>query len=87
MKFINVRELSSKTTKILNEDIKEGKKVIVTKRGKPIAFIIPFEEKLFWLKILLDEASNLLKSSKISEEEALKLLEELRKKIYGKNSD
>lgn len=44
MKFVGIRELKNKTTEVLTY-VKKNGKVIVTSRGKPIATIVPLEEK------------------------------------------
>jgi hypothetical protein len=36
MKFINVREFSSTVTKSLEKTLKRAKKVVITRRGKPV---------------------------------------------------
>ena len=44
MKFVGVRELKNKTTEVLTY-VKKNEKVIVTKRGKPIATIAALNEE------------------------------------------
>jgi len=44
MKFVGVRELKNKTTEVLTY-VKKNEKVIVTKRGKPIATIAALKEE------------------------------------------
>ncbi len=43
MKFIGGRELRNNTGKVLRA-VQEGEKVILTKRGKPVAALVPLEE-------------------------------------------
>lgn len=43
-KFATVRELKNQTTALLRE-AEKGKPVVVTRRGKPVATLKPFEQK------------------------------------------
>ncbi len=43
MKFVGGRELRNNTGKVLRA-VQEGEKVILTKRGKPVAALVPLEE-------------------------------------------
>lgn len=43
MKFVGGRELRNHTGKVLRA-VQEGEKVILTKRGKPVAALVPLEE-------------------------------------------
>jgi prevent-host-death family protein len=43
-KFATVRELKNQTTALIRE-AEKGKAVIVTRRGKPVATLKPFEQK------------------------------------------
>lgn len=43
-KFATVRELKNQTTALIRE-AEKGKSVIVTRRGKPVATLTPFERK------------------------------------------
>jgi prevent-host-death family protein len=43
-KFATVRELKNQTTSLLRE-AEKGKAVVVTRRGKPVATLKPFEQK------------------------------------------
>jgi prevent-host-death family protein len=43
-KFATVRELKNQTTALLRE-AEKGKAVVVTRRGKPVATLKPFEQK------------------------------------------
>lgn len=52
MNFVNVRELHIDTARVLSK-VRKGKKVIVTKRGKPQVIISPiFEDDLKKMTIL-----------------------------------
>jgi prevent-host-death family protein len=83
MKFVNVREFSSSATKLLRDDVEKGQRVVITKRGKPVGLIIPFNDKIAVAEALLEEADSLLKESGLTEADLLKTLEKLRKKIYA----
>jgi prevent-host-death family protein len=43
-KFATVRELKNQTTALLRE-AEKGKAIVVTRRGKPVATLKPFEQK------------------------------------------
>ena len=43
-KFATVRDLKNQTTALIRE-AEEGKAVVVTRRGKPVATLKPFEQK------------------------------------------
>lgn len=43
MKFVNLRELERETGKLI-EQVHNGEKVIITKRGKPQAILFPLSE-------------------------------------------
>ena len=43
-KFATVRELKNQTTALIRE-AEKGKSVVVTRRGKPVATLKPFEQK------------------------------------------
>ena len=83
MKFVNVRELSSTATKLLRDEVEQGKRVVITKRGKPVGLIVPFKDKVAVAEALLEEAETLLKESGLTEAGVLKALEQVRKKIYA----
>lgn len=83
MKFVNVREFSSTATKLLRDDVEKGEKVVITKRGKPVGLIIPFKDKMAVAEALLEEAGSLLKECGLTENDTLKELESVRKKIYA----
>jgi len=77
LQFVGVREFKEKLTRFL------GKKneVVVTRRGKPIARIVPVEkgspeDVLLEIGLILSEAG-------ISKEEALLALEKAGKTVYG----
>ena len=77
MKFIGVRGFKQDAIKYLNE----GNEIVVTKRKKPIARLVPVREKtseMIFLKI-----GRVLNDVGVTEEEALKALDLARKEIYG----
>lgn len=47
MKFATVRDFRANTSKLFNE-LEKQKEVIVTKRGKPIAILLPLSEEEFF---------------------------------------
>jgi len=77
MKFIGVREFKQDAIKYLNE----GNEVVVMKRKKPIARLVPVREKTAEMVFL--EIGRVLNDAGISEKEALKALELARQEIYG----
>lgn len=83
MKFVNVREFSSTATKLLRDDVEKGRKVIITKHGKPVGLIIPFTDKVAVAEALIEEAESLLKESGTMEPDVLKALKKARKKVYA----
>jgi len=77
MKFIGVREFKQDVVKYLNE----GDEIVVMKRKKPIARLVPVREQTAEMIIL--EIGRVLNDAGISREEALKALDLARKEIYG----
>ena len=77
MKFIGVREFKQDAVKYLNE----GDEIVVMKRKKPIARIVPVREKTAEMTLL--EIGRVLNEAGISREEALKALDQARKEVYG----
>ncbi|OPY00039.1 MAG: hypothetical protein A4E60_02523 [Syntrophorhabdus sp. PtaB.Bin047] len=77
MKFIGVREFKQDAVKYLNE----GDEIVVMKRKKPIARLVPVREQTAEMIIL--EIGRVLNDAGISREEALKALDLARKEIYG----
>jgi len=77
MKFIGVREFKQDAIKYLNE----GNEIVVMKRKKPIARLVPVREKTSEMIFL--EIGRVLNDAGVSEEEALKALDLARKEIYG----
>jgi antitoxin (DNA-binding transcriptional repressor) of toxin-antitoxin stability system len=77
MKFIGVREFKQDAVKYLNE----GDEIVVMKRKKPIARLVPVREKTAEMALL--EIGRVLSEAGISREEALKALDQARKEVYG----
>ena len=85
MRFISIREFRDKTSKILRDEIGKKEKIVITKRGKPFAVVSPFtkDDIKLALAAALDDARQILESADVKEDELLKRLENVRKKVYG----
>jgi len=77
MKFVGVREFKQDAVKYLNA----GDEIVVMKRKKPIARIVPVREKT--AEMIFLEIGRVFNEAGISKKEALKALEMARKEIYG----
>jgi antitoxin (DNA-binding transcriptional repressor) of toxin-antitoxin stability system len=77
MKFVGVREFKQDAIKYLNE----GNEIVVMKRKKPIARLVPVHEKT--PEMIFLEIGRVLNDAGVSEKEALKALDLARKEIYG----
>ena len=77
MKFVGVREFKQDVVKYLNG----GNEVVVMKRKKPIARLLPVQKNS--AEIILLEIGRVLAEAGISKKEALKALERARREIYG----
>ncbi len=77
MKFVGVREFKEDVVKYLNE----GNEIVVMKRKRPIARLTPVEKNS--PEIILLEIGRVLSEAGVSKKEALKALDQARKKIYG----
>jgi antitoxin (DNA-binding transcriptional repressor) of toxin-antitoxin stability system len=77
MKFVGVREFKQDAVKYLNE----GSEIVVMKRKKPIARLVPVRERT--AEMVLLEIGRVLNEAGISEKEALKALARARQDIYG----
>jgi antitoxin (DNA-binding transcriptional repressor) of toxin-antitoxin stability system len=77
MKFVGVREFKQDVVKYLNE----GNEIVVTKRKKPIARLLPVQKNS--PEIILLEIGRVLAEAGVSKKEALKALERARREIYG----
>ena len=77
MKFIGVREFKQGAVKYLND----GDEIVVMKRKKPIARVVPVKEKT--AEMLLLEIGRVFNDAGISKKEVLKALDQARKDIYG----
>jgi len=77
VKFVGVREFKQDVVKYLNE----GNEIVVMKRKKPIARLTPVQKNS--AEIILLEIGRVLSEAGVSKKEALKALDQARKKIYG----
>jgi len=77
MKFVGVREFKQDAVRYLNE----GNEIVVMKRKKPIARLIPIEENS--PEALLLDIGRVLNEAGVTKEEALRALERARREIYG----
>ena len=77
MKFIGVREFKQDAVKYLNE----GTEIVVMKRKKPIARIVPVQEKS--PEMVLLEIGRVLSEAGISQKEALKALDLAKQGVHG----
>ena len=77
MKFVGVREFKQDVVKYLNE----GNEIVVMKRKRPIARLTPVLSNSS--EVILLEIGRVLAEAGVSKKEALKALEQARKKIYG----
>ena len=77
MKFIGVREFKQDAVKYLNE----GTEIVVMKRKKPIARLVPVQENS--PEMVLLEIGRVLSEAGISREEALKALELAKQGVHG----
>ena len=76
MKFIGVREFKQDAVKYLNE----GTEIVVMKRKKPIARLVPVQEKSSEMVLL--EIGRVLSEAGISREEALKALDMAKQDVH-----
>ncbi len=77
MKFVGVREFKQDAVRYLNE----GNEIVVMKRKKPIARLIPIEENT--PEALLLDIGRVLNEAGVTKEQALRALEKVRREIYG----
>jgi len=77
VKFVGVREFKQNAVKYLNEGIE----IVIMKRKKPIARLVPVREKTAEMVFL--EIGRVLNEAGISEKEVLKALDRARLEIYG----
>jgi len=76
MKSVGVREFKQDAVKYLNQ----GSEIVVVKRRKPIARLVPVRERT--PEMVLLEIGRVLNEAGISQKETLKALERARQKIY-----
>ena len=77
MKFVGVREFKQDVVRYLNE----GNEIVVMKRKKPIARLIPVQDKS--AEVILLEIGRVLSEAGVSKKEALRALDRARREIYG----
>jgi len=77
VKYVGVREFKQDAVKYLNE----GCEIVIMKRKKPVARLVPVKEKS--AEMVLLEIGRVFDEAGISEEEALKALEQVRRDLYG----
>ena len=77
MKFVGVREFKQDAVRYLNE----GNEIVVMKRKKPIARLVPIQENT--PEALLLDIGRVLNEAGVTKEEALRALEKARREIYG----
>jgi len=77
MKFVGVREFKQDAVQYFHE----GSDIVVMKRKKPLARLVPVREKT--AEMVLLEIGRILNEARISEKEALKALDRARQEIYG----
>lgn len=83
LQYVNVKDLRTNASKVLGMT-RRGQTVIVSRKGKPEAIMVPFaRDKKIYARMLLDELGDVMKSSGITRTKALQALDEVRKKIYG----
>ena len=76
-KFVGVREFKEDVVRYLNE----GSEIVVMKRKRPIPRLTPVENKS--PEIILLEIGRIQSEAEVSKREALKALDQDRKKIYS----
>jgi len=77
MKFVGVGEFKQDAVKYLNE----GSEIVVMKRKKPIARLVPVREKT--AEMVLFEIGRVLSDAGISEKEALRALARAGQETYS----
>lgn len=77
VKFVGVREFKQDAIRYLNE----GNEIVVMKRTKPIARLIPIQENT--PEALLLDIGRVLNEAGVTKEETLRALERARREIYG----
>jgi antitoxin (DNA-binding transcriptional repressor) of toxin-antitoxin stability system len=77
MKYVGVREFKQDAVRYLNE----GCEIVIMKRKKPIARLVPIPDKS--PEMVLLEIGRVLDEAGISKEEALEALEQVGRDLYG----
>lgn len=81
MQFLNVRDFKINSTKYL----RKRKELVITRRGEPIAVLFPVEKKSMQGALL--RIGQIFNEAKISKEEVLRTLGQVREEIYEKSGD
>ena len=83
LQYVNVKDLRTNASRVLAMT-RRGQTVIVSRKGKPEAIMVPFaRDKKVYVRMLLDELGDVMKGSGITKGKALEALDDVRKKIYG----
>ena len=77
MKYVGVRELKESFISYLNS----GEEIVITKRKKPIARISPIKKNSPEEALL--EIGRILAEAGVTEKDALRVLKQVRKELYG----
>lgn len=79
MQFTSIREFKINATKYL----RQNEELVITRRKEPVAVLSPVKRVSMRAAIL--RMGQIFKETKISKKEALKILEQVRKEVYGSN--
>lgn len=79
MQFTSIREFKINATKYL----RQNEELVITRRKEPVAVLSPVKRESMRAAIL--RMGQIFKETKISKKEALKILEQVRKEVYGSN--
>ena len=82
MKTVNVREVRNK----FNDLVSKNEELLVLKRGVPIMKLSPVTKEDL-MKYYLSKAQEEAKKIGLTEEEGLKILDEIREELKDENSD
>lgn len=79
MQFTSIREFKINATKYL----RQNEELVITRRKEPVAVLSPVKKESMRAAIL--RMGQIFKETKISKKEALKMLEQVRREVYGSN--
>lgn len=77
MQFVNIRDFKIHATKYL----REKEELVITRRKEPIVVLSPVEKES--VRAALLKIGQVFNQAKISKKTVLKVLEQVRKQIYG----